>query len=189
MSTVDVEVTIQRKQRRNTRQSGQAGKEDVAFRIPRITRLMALAIKFQEMIDRGEVRDYADIARLGYVTRARITQIMNLLNLAPDLQELLLAGPSGVVLKERHIRCITQCVSWNEQRRALNAPVPGALGVAARGTLRSRPVPRCPGRGRPAVRPLSARQTGRRPMRGEGTAHSARSRSDGRAETGGSHRP
>ena len=35
-------------------------------RIPRITRLMALAIKFQDMVDRGEVRDYADLARLGY---------------------------------------------------------------------------------------------------------------------------
>ncbi len=53
-------------------------------RIPRITRLMALAIKFQEMIDRGEVKDYADLARLGHVTRARITQIMNLLKLAPE---------------------------------------------------------------------------------------------------------
>ena len=46
-------------------------------RIPRITRLMALAIKFQDMVDRGEVRDYADLARLGYVTRARVTQIID----------------------------------------------------------------------------------------------------------------
>jgi hypothetical protein len=37
------------------------------------------------MIERGEVRDYADLARLGYVTRARLTQIMNLLLLAPDI--------------------------------------------------------------------------------------------------------
>jgi hypothetical protein len=49
---------------------------------------MALAIKFQGMVDRGEVRDYADLARLGYVTRARVTQIMNLVNLAPDIQAL-----------------------------------------------------------------------------------------------------
>jgi hypothetical protein len=47
---------------------------------------MALAIKFQDMVDRGEVRDYADLARLGYISRARITQKMNLLNLAPDIQ-------------------------------------------------------------------------------------------------------
>jgi hypothetical protein len=67
-------------------------------RIPRIARLMALAIKFQDMINRGEVRDYADLARLGYVTRARITQIMNLLLLAPDIQEEImgLGGVPGV---------------------------------------------------------------------------------------------
>src|SRR5579864_621420 len=59
-------------------------------RIPRIKRLMALAIKFQDMVDRGEVRDYADLARLGYVSRARVTQIMNLLLLAPDIQAQLL---------------------------------------------------------------------------------------------------
>ena len=90
-------------------------------RIPRVTRLMALAIKFQDMVDRGEVRDYADLARLGYVTRARITQIMNLLNLAPDIQEhlLLLPHPPAVPLPvgERHIRRVVSAVDWCEQRR------------------------------------------------------------------------
>ena len=61
--------------------------------VPRVTRLMALAIKFDGMLARGEVRDYADLARLGYVTRARITQIMNILTLAPDIQEALLFLP------------------------------------------------------------------------------------------------
>ncbi len=56
----------------------------------RITCLMALAIKFQDMVDRGEVKDYADLARVGFVTRARITQIMNLTLLAPQIQEALL---------------------------------------------------------------------------------------------------
>ena len=50
--------------------------------LPRVSKLMALAIRFDGLVQRGEVRDYADLARLGYVTRARITQIMNLLNLA-----------------------------------------------------------------------------------------------------------
>src|SRR5688572_20591476 len=59
-------------------------------RIPRIARLMALAIKFDALISQGAVRDYADLARLGHVSRARITQIMNLLNLAPDIQSDLL---------------------------------------------------------------------------------------------------
>ena len=86
-------------------------------RIPRITRLMALAIKFQDMVDRGEVRDYADLARLGYVTRARVTQIMNLLNLACDIQQALLDGEGGLRLTERDTRCMTRLVSWEEQRR------------------------------------------------------------------------
>ena len=88
-------------------------------RIPRITRLMALAIKFQDMVDRGEVRDYADLARLGYVTRARLTQIMNLLLLAPEIQETLL-NPEfvGRQVHERHLRNIASLVAWHDQRRS-----------------------------------------------------------------------
>ena len=84
-------------------------------RIPRITRLMALAIKFQGMLDCGAVHDYADLARLGYVTRARITQIMNLLLLAPDLQEHLLFSPTTV--EERRLRNVAKIVKWLEQRK------------------------------------------------------------------------
>jgi len=47
--------------------------------LPRVTKLMALAIRFDGLIRDGEVADYAEIARLGHVTRARVTQIMNLL--------------------------------------------------------------------------------------------------------------
>ena len=89
-------------------------------RIPRVTRLMALAIKFQDMLDRGEVQDYADLARLGYVTRARLTQIMNMLNLAPDIQAEIL-GTDGLAIgnvSERRTRLISKVVCWNYQRRA-----------------------------------------------------------------------
>jgi hypothetical protein len=81
---------------------------------------MALAIKFQGMVDRGEVRDYADIARLGHVTRARITQIMNMLNLAPDIQEEILGitvhSVSDTTVAERQIRQVAQIVQWVQQR-------------------------------------------------------------------------
>jgi hypothetical protein len=93
-------------------------------RLPRLARLMALAIKFQDMVDRGEVRDYADLARLGYVSRARITQIMNLLHLAPDIQEQLLSlahNPAAAQpIVERHIRRVASAVDWCEQRRRWN---------------------------------------------------------------------
>ena len=87
-------------------------------RIPRITRLMALAIKFQEMVDRGEVRAYADIARLGFVTRARLTQIMNLLLLAPNIQEVLLSEmlPMHTSIPERTLRAVAQMVLWEDQK-------------------------------------------------------------------------
>jgi len=77
---------------------------------------MALAIKFQDMVNRGEVRDYADLARLGYVTRARLTQIMNLLLLAPDIQERVLFGLQSDG-GERALRAVSAEVCWSDQRR------------------------------------------------------------------------
>jgi hypothetical protein len=59
-------------------------------RLPRITRYMALAIYYQNLIHQGHVNDYAEIALLGHVTRARVTQIMNLRLSAPSIQEQLL---------------------------------------------------------------------------------------------------
>lgn len=55
-------------------------------RLPRITRYMALAIYYEDLIRQGYVHDYAEIALLGRVSRARVTQIMNLRLLAPDIQ-------------------------------------------------------------------------------------------------------
>lgn len=90
-------------------------------RVPRIARLMALAIRMQRLIDSGEVRDYAALARLGHVTRARMTQITNLLNLAPDIQEEILFLPpveSGRdPIRELQLRPITLVPDWRKQRR------------------------------------------------------------------------
>ena len=113
MGTFNVEITIKRQERRHTSKVG----NDVRPRIPRITRLMALAIKFQDMVDRGEVRDYADIARLGLVTRARLTQIMNLLLLAPDIQEHLLSASCSSEVRETRLRVVASDIYWLEQRR------------------------------------------------------------------------
>jgi len=81
---------------------------------------MALAIRFERLVRDGEVADYADLARLGYVTRARVTQIMNLLNLAPDIQEAILflppvdSGRDPVI--ERDLRPIAAIANWRKQR-------------------------------------------------------------------------
>jgi hypothetical protein len=59
-------------------------------RLSRVARLMALAIRWDGLVQSGAIKDYAELARLGRVSRARVTQILNLLHLAPDLQERLL---------------------------------------------------------------------------------------------------
>ncbi len=90
-------------------------------KLPRVTRLMALAIKFDGLIRGGVIRNYADLARLGYVTRARMTQIMNMLNLAPDIQEQILFLPPTTTgrdpISERALRRVTAIVRWDRQRR------------------------------------------------------------------------
>ena len=62
--------------------------------VPRITQLLALAIRFEEMLRDGEVESYAEIARLTGVSRARLTQIMKLLDLSPQIQRKLLIRTS-----------------------------------------------------------------------------------------------
>ena len=91
-------------------------------KLPRVTRLMALAIRFEGLIRDGEVHDYAEIARSGYVTRARVTQIMNLLLLAPDIQQEILFLPRAQEgrdpITERDLRPIAAMADWGKQRKA-----------------------------------------------------------------------
>ena len=66
------------------------------------------------------VKDYAELARLGQVTRARLTQIMNLLDLAPDIQEEILFLPlvaaEREAVSERGVRKVTAIADWQKQR-------------------------------------------------------------------------
>jgi hypothetical protein len=93
-------------------------------RLPRVTKLLALAHRMDGLLQDGIAADYAHLARLGRVTRARITQIMNLLLLAPDLQEELLlwepvvAGRDPFVLKQ--LQPIAAEPDWKRQRRLWN---------------------------------------------------------------------
>jgi hypothetical protein len=90
-------------------------------RVPRVSRLMALALKFDAMVQAGEVMDYAELARLGRVTRARLSQIMSLVNLAPNIIEELLflpkveSGRDPVILAD--LLPIAAEPNWARQRR------------------------------------------------------------------------
>ncbi len=91
-----------------------------AGRIPRIARLMALAITFDRLIRDGIVADQSELARLAHVTQPRMTQIMNLLLLAPDIQEALLFLPrveqGKDPITERDLRPVVREIGWERQR-------------------------------------------------------------------------
>lgn len=89
-------------------------------RLPRVTQVLALAIQFQDMIHRGEARDYADLARLGCITRERMSQIMELIWLAPDIQQEILEFPTNKTgrfpISEVAVRRVAENLAWPEQR-------------------------------------------------------------------------
>jgi len=89
-------------------------------RVPRVARLMALAIHFDELLREGVVKSYRDIARLLKITPERVTQIMNLLLLAPDIQEEILFLPryrkGKPSVTERRLRPIAAIPEWKRQR-------------------------------------------------------------------------
>jgi hypothetical protein len=93
-------------------------------RIPRISRLMALAIYYDDLLRTGVVKSLAELAALGHVSTTRISHIMNLLHLAPDIQERLLflkpvlRGPDPVFLKD--LQPVARQICWTKQRTAAN---------------------------------------------------------------------
>lgn len=88
--------------------------------LPRIARLMALALKFDAQVESRELKDYADIARLGQISSSRISKVMSLTLLAPDIQEEILFLPqytSGIdPWGERNILEIATEPLWSKQR-------------------------------------------------------------------------
>jgi hypothetical protein len=91
-----------------------------AGRLTRVTQVMALAVQFQDMLQRGDARDYADLARLGCLTRERMSQIMELVWLAPDIQREILEFPprptTRFPVSELAARRIAARLDWVEQR-------------------------------------------------------------------------
>ena len=90
-------------------------------RVPRVARLMALALRVDELVQTGQVASYSALALLGHVTRARISQIVSLLHLAPDIQEALLflpptlRGRDPIILAD--LMPLAACIDWRKQRR------------------------------------------------------------------------
>ena len=90
-------------------------------KLPRISKLMALAIRFDEMLRTGEASDTIELARRGHVTQPRMSQIMALNQLAPDIQEALLNLPATKgkpEIHEKRLRPIAAMLRWEDQRGA-----------------------------------------------------------------------
>ena len=81
---------------------------------------MALAIRMEKLVGEKKASDYTAPASFTSVSRPRMSQIMSLTNLAPEIQETLLflpntmAGPDPIT--ERRLRHIAQTVDWSRQK-------------------------------------------------------------------------
>jgi hypothetical protein len=114
--------------RTKLRQAGEASEQIPSRRVgrlPRITQMLALAINLEDMIRRGEAKHHADLARLSCLCRERISQIVRLNYLSPDIQvELLYLAPttsSRFPISETALRKIANLLSWVDQRREWKA--------------------------------------------------------------------
>jgi hypothetical protein len=115
-----VQFTTGKSGRRQVAQQPPGAGDVPAGRIPRISKLMALAIRFDRLIHDGVVADQSELARLSKVTQPRMTQIMNLLRLAPDIQESILFLPlvteGKAPIHEKRLRPIAAVADWASQR-------------------------------------------------------------------------
>lgn len=104
---------------RKKARAGSGGTETPTGRVPRVAKLMALAIRFDQLIRDGVVADQAELARIGHISRARSSQILNLLYLSPCLQEQVLFLPEVArgrdQVTERDLRPLTATTDWRNQ--------------------------------------------------------------------------
>ncbi|MGA2212553.1 MAG: hypothetical protein ABSH31_04700 [Bryobacteraceae bacterium] len=86
---------------------------------------MALEIKFEGLVPEGEVRNYRELAEAGQISRASMSQIMHLSDLAPEIQEELLFLPKTVAgwidFTEKSLRQVARSVDWEWQKKQFRA--------------------------------------------------------------------
>ena len=147
MTTITKRIHFAFKSRRKTAMPGPTPKPSGhPGRTPRVSKLMALAIRFDQLLRDGKVANQSELARLAHITQPRMTQIMNLLHLAQDIQGELLFSPLVEAghdpITERDLRPIVGLLNWRAQRR-LFAALRMQTGLANRGAQATAP-PRSP---------------------------------------------
>jgi hypothetical protein len=132
--TIECDVHFERRgrgARRRLEQGPQAAPPALEpGRTPRVARLMALALRLDEQVRQGTLASHSEAAALGCVSRARVSQIMNLLNLAPDVIEALLFLPRTQRGRDpihlRLLQPIGSTFDWRKQRRLWRELLAGA---------------------------------------------------------------
>ena len=107
---------------------GKQPKHSKSTRLPRITRLMALALRYEGLLDQGLVKSHQELADLAGVERSQISTILRFRLLAPDIQEWLLNlpetekgnDPVGMI----ELRSIAATPSWEKQREQVHGLIP-----------------------------------------------------------------
>lgn len=85
---------------------------------PRVVELLRKAIEWKALLESGKITSQAKIARKEGITRARVTHIMGMLRLDPQIQEQIQSIPDGVhrsSLTERMLRPITAITDYHDQ--------------------------------------------------------------------------
>src|SRR5882762_1791895 len=123
--TVQCTVHFEREARGRKRIEPGAEQPSLALppgRVPWLARFLALALRLDQQLRQGVLKDCGEVARVGHVTRARVSQILTLVNLAPDIQEAILflprtqRGRDPVILSD--VLPIAMELDWKRQRRA-----------------------------------------------------------------------
>jgi len=124
---VNAKLTVNRPFHVQTRRNGSKSLADGKApskplgRIPRITRLLALAHRCRDLVRDGVIINQSELAHYGQISTTRMSQIMWLDNLAPDIQEQILALSRTVqgrdAILEREVRPIAKTHDWAEQRK------------------------------------------------------------------------
>jgi hypothetical protein len=90
-------------------------------RLPHITVQLVRAHQLQKLLDEGGVKSRRELAKVAGVTPARVTQLLDLLCLAPDIQEEILFFPRNTArrdrITERDARLVASAIAWPEQRK------------------------------------------------------------------------
>ena len=90
--------------------------EKVPDKVSPLARMLALAHRYQGLIDSGEAYDQSELARKIKLSRNRVSQILSLTLLGPGIQGEILGGEYDGQ-STRDLLRVAQEMNWERQRR------------------------------------------------------------------------